>query len=358
MMRQAIFGAAAALAIGAGPLQAQSIEAFYKATPLRIIVGYDNGGGYDVYARILSRHIGQHLPGKPTVIVQNMPGAGSLVAVNYLYNIAPKDGSVIATFARNMALLGILGSSKNIKFDIRKFTWLGSSSSYQEDAYILWLRKDAKAKSLDEARKPGGPPLILGGTNEGSTGSDVPKILADTIGLNVRQILGYKGSGGLFLAIDRGEVEGRITDLSAVRSNRQQYLKPDSVVRPVLQFARRTRHPDFPNVPTARELAKDKEALAFIELAELPFALARPYAAPPGLPKDRADALQKAFLDAHADANYLGEAKKLNIGVSPIDGKAVLTLIDDISKAPPKSLDKMRALYDAAEQAKKARKKK
>ena len=349
---------ALAVSLAGTQARAETLEEFYKNNPLRIIVGYDNGGGYDVYARILSRHIGRHLPGNPTTIVQNMPGAGSLVAVNYLYNVAPKNGSTIATFARNMAVLGILGKSKRIKFDIRKFTWLGSSSSYAEDAYILWLRKDAKAKSLDEARKPGGPQLILGGTNEGSTGSDVPKILADTINLNVKQILGYKGSGGLFLAIDRGEIEGRITDLSAVRSNRPNYLKPDAFIRPILQFARETRHPDFPNVPTARELAKDAASLAFIELAEMPFKLARPYAAPPGLSKDRAEALQKAFMAAHADTKYLDEAKKLHIGVSPIDGKAVLAMIDKISKAPAVSLDKMRDLYDAAERAKKARRKK
>lgn len=348
---------AAAICI-AVPAKADNLEAFYKANPLRIVVGYDNGGGYDVYARILSRHIGRHLPGNPNTIVQNMPGAGSLVAVNYLYNIAPKDGSTIATFARNMPVLGILGTSKRIRFDVRKLTWLGSSSSYAEDAYILWVRTDAKNKSLDEARKPGGPPLILGGTNEGSTGSDVPKILADTVGLNIKQILGYKGSGGLFLAIDRGEIEGRITDLSAVRSNRPQYLKEGSYMRPWLQFARETRHPDFPNIPTARELAKDKEALAFIDLAELPFKLARPYAAPPGLSKERAEALQKAFMAAHSDPKYLEEAKKLHIGVSPIDGKQVLAMIERIASAPKVSLDKMRALYDAAEAAKKARRKK
>ncbi|MGE3247077.1 MAG: Bug family tripartite tricarboxylate transporter substrate binding protein [Beijerinckiaceae bacterium] len=358
MFGKKLLAAAIALLGMGGAAGASDLAEFYKNNPLRIIVGYDNGGGYDVYARILARHMPRHLPGSPTAIVQNMPGAGSLVAVNYIYNVAPKDGSTIATFARNMAVLGILGTSKRIKFDIRKLTWLGSSSSYAEDAYILWLRKDAKAKSLEEARKPGGPTLILGGTNEGSTGSDVPKILADTINLNVRQILGYKGSGGLFLAIDRGEIEGRITDLSAVRSNRPQYLKPDSYVRPVLQFARETRHPDFPNIPTARELAKDKESLAFIELAELPFKLARPYAAPPGLPKDRAEALQKAFMASHSDPKYIEEAKKLNIGVSPIDGKAVLAMIDKISQAPKVSLDKMRALYDAAEAAKNARRKK
>lgn len=352
--------AAASTILGAsllalGGVKAQSLEAFYKANPLRIIVGYDNGGGYDVYARILARHIGRHLPGNPSVIVQNMPGAGSLVSVNYLYNLAPKDGSTIGTFARNMPVLAVLGDNKNIKFDVRRFTWLGSSSSYEEDAYILWLRKDAKAQTLDEARKPGGPVLILGGTGEGSTGADVPKILADTINLNIRQILGYKGSGGLFLAIDRGEVEGRITDLSAVRSNRPQYLGPDSIVRPLLQFARRTRHPDFPNVPTARELAKDAPSRAFIELAELPFLLARPYAAPPDIPKDRADALQAAFMAAHKDPQYLDEAAKLKIGVSPIDGKQVLAYIDDMLKSPKESLDKMRALYDAAAAAKRKR---
>ena len=348
--------AAAAMALAGASASAQSIEDFYKSNPLRIIVGYDNGGGYDVYARILARHIGRHLPGNPSVIVQNMPGAGSLVAVNYLYNLAPKDGSTIGTFARNMPVLAILGDNKNVKFDVRKFTWLGSSSSYEEDAYILWLRKDAKAQSLDEARKPGGPTLILGGTGEGSTGTDVPKILAETINLNVKQILGYKGSGGLFLAIDRGEIEGRITDLSAVRSNRPQYLQPNSEVRPLLQFARKTRHPDFPNVPTARELAKDKAALAFIDLAELPFVLSRPYAAPPDLPKDRTAALQNAFMAAHKDPKYLEEAAKLNIGVSPIDGKAVVEAIEVILEAPKESIERMRALYDAAAAAKRKKK--
>lgn len=347
----------AAALFAAAPTFAQTTEEFYKNTPLRIIVGYDNGGGYDVYARILARHLGRHLPGNPSVIVQNMPGAGSLVAVNYLYNLAPKDGSTIGTFARNMPVLAVLGGNKNVKFDIRKFTWLGSSSSYDEDAYILWVRKDATAKSLDEARKPGGPVLVLGGTAEGSTGTDVPKILAETIGLNVRQITGYKGSGGLFLAIDRNEIEGRITDLSAVRSNRPQYLEKDSIVRPFLQFARKKRHPDFPNVPTARELAKDPASLAFIALAELPFELSRPYAAPPGLPKDRAEALQRAFMAAHKDPKYLDEAAKLRIGVSPIDAKEVMEAIEVIFKAPKESLDKMRAIYDMAEQAKRARKK-
>lgn len=329
----------------AGTAIAQSVEEFYRSTPVRIIVGYDNGGGYDMYARILARHIGKHIPGNPAVAVVNMPGAGSLVSVNHLYNVAPKDGSVFGTFARNIPQMAAIGGSDRIKFDIRKFTWLGSSSSYEEDAFVLWVRKDAQIKTLVDARRPGGPQLQLGGTGEGSTGTDVPKILADTIGLNVRQITGYKGSGDLFLAIDRGEIDGRITDFSSVRAARPHYLHPDGPVAPWMQFARRTRHPDLPHIPTARELAKDKDALAFIEATELPFITSRPFAAPPGVPTDRAAALRKAFMDAHKDQHYLADAKKAQIGVSPIGGEDVLALIERMAEAPPDVLAKVRALY-------------
>ena len=147
------------------------------------------------------------------------------------------------------------------------------------------------------------------------------------------------------LAIDRGEIEGRITDYSSVRGARPHYLQADGPVTPWLQFARRTRHPDLPNIPTARELAKDKDALAFIEATELPFITSRPFAAPPGIPAERADVLKKAFMAAHRDPLYLAEAEKLKIGVSPIGGDEVLALIDKMEKAPPEVLDKVRGLY-------------
>ena len=134
-------------------------------------------------------------PAIPTVVVQNMPGAGSLRAVNWLYNLAPKDGTAIAHFARNMPLMGMLGNNSNAQFDPRKFNWLGSSSSFANDAYILIVRKDIPVKTIDDARRPGGEPLVLGGTAEGATGNDVPIILRDTIGLNVKQVVGYPDSG-------------------------------------------------------------------------------------------------------------------------------------------------------------------
>jgi tripartite-type tricarboxylate transporter receptor subunit TctC len=273
-----------------------------------------------------------------------MPGAGSLRSVNYLYNTAPKDGSTIGTFARDMPLLGIIGNNPNVRFDPRKLTWLGSSSSYANDAYLLFARKDAAVKSIEDARRPGGAPLVIGGTAEGATGNDISTVLRDALALNIRLIVGYPGSNALFLAADRKETDGRFVGLSAVASSHPEWLKPDSNMQILLQFARVTRHPQFPDVPTARELASNDRARALIELAELPYRLSRPFAAPPGLPPDRAKALQAAFLAVHQDPQYLDQAGRLKVDVSPIGAEEVLRAIEGIAGAPPDLLDYMRKL--------------
>src|SRR6266403_263047 len=260
-------------ALAATPAHADTVADFYKGKQINLIVGYGPGGGYDTYARLLARHFGRFVPGNPNVIVQNMPGAGSLRAVNYLYNVAPKDGATIGTFSRNMPLIGLLGGNSNVQFNPRKFTWLGSTSSFVNDAYILIVRKDAPVKSM----KP-------------------------------------------------------------------EWLKLDSGFRVLVQFARATRHPDFPDVPTARELAKNEAARALIELAELPYALSRPFAAPPNLPAERAKALQRAFLAVHGDPEYLEDAARLSLDVSPIGADDILHAIDRIAVAPPELLDYVRRL--------------
>src|SRR5262249_29468216 len=205
------------LALAANSARADAVEDFYKSRQLNLVVGYGPGGGYDVYARLIARHFGRYIPGNPAVVVQNMPGAGSLRAVNYLANAAPRDGSVIATFSRDMPLLGILGNP-NVRFDARTFTWLGSSSSYGNDSYLLFTRADAQVKSIAEARRGGGPPLVLGGTGEGASGNDVVSVLRDALGLNLRLIAGYPDSNALFLAVDRKEIDGRCVGLSAVQA--------------------------------------------------------------------------------------------------------------------------------------------
>jgi tripartite-type tricarboxylate transporter receptor subunit TctC len=307
---------------------------FYKDKTVRVVVGYGTGGGYDVYARQLARYIGKYIPGKPTVVVQNMPGAGSLRAANYIYSAAPKDGTAIGTFSRNMPLMGLIGANDNVQYDSRKFTWLGSSSSYANDAYAMFVRPNTPFKTIEDVRTPGGPALVLGGTAEGATGNDVPVILRDALQLNLKMITGYPDGNAIFLAVDRGEVEGRTVGMSAVQSSHPEWLKPGAM-RILVQFGRATRLPMLADVPTARELAKSDANRALIELAELPYSLARPYAAPPGIPSDRAAALERAFLAAHKDPQYLEEAKKLKIDVSPIDGKAVVAALDRIASAPP-----------------------
>ena len=338
-------GAAAVLLVLAGvPARADAVADFYKGKVVTLVVGYGSGGGYDVYGRLVATHLGKYIPGNPTVVVQSMPGAGSLRSVNYLYNTAPKDGTIIATFARDMPLLGIIGNNPNVRFDPRKLTWLGSSSSYGNDAYLLFTRKDAAVKSIADARAPGGPPLVLGGTAEGATGNDISTVLRDALALNIRLIVGYPDSNALFLAADRKETDGRFVGLSAVSSSHPEWLTPDSGMQVLLQFARVTRHQQFPDVPTARELAPDARARALIELAELPYRLSRPFAAPPGLPADRAKALEAAFLAVHHDAEYLDQAGKLKVDVSPIGGAEVLHAIEGIAGAPPELLDYMRKL--------------
>jgi tripartite-type tricarboxylate transporter receptor subunit TctC len=332
-------------AVLAAPVaHADAVADFYKGKQLNLIVGYGPGGGYDIYARLLAKHFGRFVPGHPSVVVQNMPGAGSLRAVNYLYKIAPKDGTTIALFSRNMPLIGLLGGNANAQFDARKFTWLGSTSSFLNDAYILIVRKDAPVKSIDEARRADLPPLVLGGSAEGATGNDVPIILRDTIGLHVKQVVGYPDSTAIFLAIERGEVHGRTVDLSSVKSVKPEWLTPDSGYRVLVQFARATRHPEFPDVPTARELAKNEAARALIELLELPYTLSRPFAAPPDVPAARAKALQQAFLAVQRDPQYLEEVARLRLDVSPISGDEVLRAIDRIASAPPELLEYVRKL--------------
>ena len=328
----------------ASPACADTVADFYRGRTVTLIVGYGPGGGYDLFARLLARHLGRYIPGNPTVVVQNMPGAGSLRATNFLYTAAPRDGSVIGGFARDMPLLAILRANAAAVFDPRKFTWRGSSSDFFRDAYILMVRKDAPVNSVADARRPGGPPIIVGGTAEGTSGNDIPLVLRDALGINLKLVTGYPDNGAIFLAVDRGEVNGRTADLSTMRSLRPEWLLPDGGMRALVQFARATRHPEFADVPTARELAPDQDARALIEFAELSYKMSRPFAAPPGVPADRAEALRQAFDAAHSDRQYLEDAAKLKVEVSPIGGQEVLQTIDQISGAPPNILDHLKRL--------------
>lgn len=344
--KTALAVALALLAIS-GSARADAVTDFYKGRQVLLIVGYSPGGGYDVYARLVARHIGKKIPGEPTVVVQNMPGAGSLRGANHIYTNAPRDGTAFGTFSRNMPLMGVLGGNKNVQFDPRKFTWLGSPTSAQDDAYMLFVRTDAKARSIEDLIKAGGPEVIVGGTSEGATGNDVALLVRDALGARIKLIHGYRDSNALFPAIERGEIEGRFVGLSAVASTQPHWLRPGGPVRPLLQFARATRHPNYPDVPTAREMAKDPQARLLVEAAEVPYLLSRPFVAPPDVPADRAKALQDAFMAMAKDQDFAADAKKINVDVSPVGAADAMKMLDMLAAAPQDIKDKLKELFSA-----------
>ena len=310
----------------------------FKGKTIRVVIGYAAGGGYDTYGRQIARHIGRHLPGKPLVVAQNRPGAGSLNAVNYLYHQAPKDGTVFATFARSVPLLAFSGQSKQARFDPLKLTWIGTSSSYKGEAYLMVVRKDTGITSINDLRKAE-KPLNFASTSFGSDGTDVPIVLRDILGINVQPLRGYPGGNTLYLAVERGEAQARMVGYASMKTAQPAWLTPASPVRVILQFATTARLPEFPDVPTAQEVVTKQEDKDLIAMMETPFYLARPFAAPPGLKPDVTAALREGFMKAHADEKYQADADRLRLLTSPMHGAEVEKLIERLSKMP-------RALYD------------
>lgn len=330
--------AVAALALGAGAAQAADVS--FKGKQFKVIIGYAPGGGYDLYARTMARHIGKHLPGNPKVISQNIVGAGSMRAVNYLYTAAPKDGTEFGTFSRTLPLLAFSGGDQNkVRFDPLKLTWIGTASSYANDAYLMVVRKDTGVKNVHDLRTRK-EPLNFASTAFGSTGHDIPLILRNTLNLNLQVVHGYPGGSTLYLAVNRGEMDGRMVGYSSVKSRQREWLAPDSEVQVMMQFARQTRHQDFPDVPTARELATSQADKDLIAMMEAPYFLARPFAGPPGIPEANTEAVRDAFMAAHADPEYMKEAKNFRIDVSPKRGDEVHKIVEQMGKLPKELYDR------------------
>jgi tripartite-type tricarboxylate transporter receptor subunit TctC len=326
-----LIGASAIALAVVRPVAAEPVERFYKGRALTMLVGTSPGGINDISARLVARHLSRFIPGTPTIVVQNNPGAGGLVTANRLYFNADRDGSVLAKLERAVPQLAIQGIP-NAQFDPAKFTWLGSLSSYASDAYLMLVNARHPAMSVADL-KSAGLSVALGADNAASSNLIFAVIAREVLALNVKVVRGYTGAAPLFLAMARGEIDGQMVGLSSVRTG-QRDLWSRRAFRPLLAFGRATRHVDFPEVPTGRELAGDADALALIEFAELPFFMALPFAAPPEIPPDRADALQTAFTAMCADMAFLEEAQKLGIEMSPIAGQQILRLLAETAAMP------------------------
>jgi len=330
--------AMAALVCGAGFVMllmqgagAQSVEEFYKGRTVKLIVPSATAGINDLAGRLVSKHIGRFIPGQPAITVENKPREGGHGLLNEFTATTPRDGSVIAIVQRAVPLLAIQGDPQ-AKFDPQAFTWLGSLSSFADDAYMLVVNSTHPAKTVDDLRKPG-VSATIGTDVPGSTNLTFALIPKLSFGLNLTIKEGYVGAAAISAAQRKSEVDGQVISLVSISANQSQ-MWTSKAVRPLIQFGRTTRHPQLPDVPTGRELTKDPKVIALLDFAELPFFMALPFLAPPRLPQDRAAALRTAFMSMCKDPAFLDEAKRAKLDISPIDGEAVRALLAKAAAAP------------------------
>ena len=315
---------------GVGQATAQD---FYEGKIIRIIVGLSPGGAYDTYARALSRHMRKHIPGSPTITVENMPGAGTLIAANHLYKAAKPDGLTMGNFVGSVLMGQVLGQ-KGIEFDARRFEYVGAPARYNLACVF------SKASGITNLDKWIGSktPVKMAGLAQGNSIDNAIRILRTTLGLPIQLVSGYKGMAEIRLATEAGEVAGTCFGPRAVW---QKALDAEEVT-PVLQATPKPA-PDLPKVPLAINLAKTEEARKLIEVGvHNDNAIALTYALPPGTPKDRVAMLRRAFMDTMGDAEYFAEVKKFRLEVDPVDGKEVERVINDSFSLDPILLGKLK----------------
>lgn len=321
----ALLGAVAAL-MAAPPASAGSIEDFYKGRKVTVIISTSPGGGYDAYARLVTRHMARYIPGNPTMVPKNMPGGGHAVAGQYLYNIAPKDGSVLATLGQNLPLSQVLRPKKT-KFDTRKFAWIGNVNLGNN---IVWAWHTTGIKTIQDVLKR---ELIVGATGSRSTSVMYPRALNNLIGTKFKIIIGFGGGSQINLAMERGEVGGRGSNAwASAKSRTPRYLK-EKLVNIILQMGPR-REKDLPDVPLITELATSEAERQVLNLISAGVAIGRPILTTPGVPPERIGALRAAFDATMKDEKFLAEAKKMRLDINPVSGVEVQKTVNDIINTP------------------------
>ena len=331
--RTALLGAWAGI-LFASAASAQSVESFYKGKRLTMLVGSAVGGGYDAYARLVSRHLGRFIPGNPNFVVQNMPGAGGAIAAGHLYNIAPKDGTVVELFQRELLVAPLL-ESRNIenRYDTRKFNWLGSLNS---ETGVIVVRGTTPHKTFNDLLST---QLVVGST--GPSTDFLTIFLNKALKTQMKIVTGYRSSTEVYLAIDRGELEGRVSN---GWSGDKGILAPwvrDGKARLLVALAlKQSRElPDLPLITGFVHNATDRQVMELILAGGL---WGRPFALPPDVPKDRVAALRKAFGDMTSDPEFIAEAKKLDLDLDPIDGPQIEEILDNAYASPPEVVDAAR----------------
>lgn len=313
----------------AAPAMGGTTSEFYKGKEIHLIVGYPAGSGYDFHARALAHHLARHIPGDPGIVVENMVGAASLKATNYLYNKAPRNGTYIGAVSRFMLLLPLLQTvpKGNMEFDPLKFVWIGSMNSTSEIGFV-WATTGIT--SFDDAFKR---EIIVAASPPSGESYMISNVLNNLLGTKLKIVAGYQGSNASFLAIERGEVQGYFgSSLSTLQTTRPQWLTQKKI-NVLVQIATKE-DPALPNVPLVMRFAKTDRTRKALELILAPEEASRPYLAPPGVPKDRAEALRAAFDAAMKDPAFLAEAAKSKIDVSPVSGAEIEKMLRRVYATP------------------------
>ncbi|MGE3248135.1 MAG: Bug family tripartite tricarboxylate transporter substrate binding protein [Beijerinckiaceae bacterium] len=335
--RAAALGVLFAVSGATGAL-AQSPEAFFKGKTITVTIGFSPGGTYDLFGRMVARHIGRHIPGKPTVVASNMPGAGSFRAANWLYSVAPKDGTALGIVSQTLALEQALGN-KAARFKADQFSWIGRVTSNTE-VHVMWHK--SKGTNIEGAKTAEIP---VASTGPGSPSETYPKLLNALVGTKLKLVRGYPGSTNGLLAMERGEVDGALTSWNTMKSTRQKMLD-DKKMFLLVQYVLK-RSPELPNVPTALELVKSDEDKKLITFAISSSEIGRAILAPPGLPADRLAALRTAFDAAMKDPALLAEVKKANLDFEPATGAEMAKIVADTVNAPAAVVEKMKKIVAA-----------
>jgi tripartite-type tricarboxylate transporter receptor subunit TctC len=315
-----------ALAILCTAAHAQSPADFYRGRTIDLYIGYSVGGGYDVYARLIARHIGKHIPGNPTVVPKNMEGAGSLRLANWIAQVAPRDGTVFGAVSRGAPFDPLLGQ-KAAQFSGTDFTWVGSANN---EVSLCVASDTAPVATFEDVRSK---ELTVGSTGAADDTAQFPKVLNAVLGTRFKIITGYPGGNEVSLAIERGEVQGRCGwSWSSIKATHERWVTSGKI-RLLVQLALE-RHPDLPKVPLITELAKTDEQRQLLKLIFARQVVGRPYLAPPGLPADRADALRQAFTATMNDPEFRADAEKSKLEINPVAGDRVDALVREIYRTP------------------------
>jgi tripartite-type tricarboxylate transporter receptor subunit TctC len=318
--------------------QAQPAAEFYKGKQIRIVVGSTSGGDYDVWARLLARHWPRHIPGNPGIIVENMPGAGTLVATNHVYNVAPRDGTVIGALFMGAVVESLFSGKTRPTHDMSRFQYIGNAN---RDVYVCLIRTDAPVKTFAQAMEQ---EVVVGGTAEGASTRDFPMLLKNLLGVKFKVVSGYPGSREINLAIERGEVQGGCGETwSSVAATYPAWFR-DGTVK-VLAQEDREGYPELnrQGVPLTRDFAKTDEQRKILDLIYSQTAFGRPYVVAPDVPGERVAALRKAFMAAMADPDLVAEARRIQVDVMPVAGEELQAMIATLYRTPKDLLDKARA---------------